>query len=73
MTMSVLDWERSIKTVGKGSRIPTIVSAPSNDIKIFTIDSYITNSRSENAIFEDLTKSKLNTIFKEWQENQNTE
>jgi hypothetical protein len=73
MTMSVLDWERSVKTVGKASRNPMLISAPSNDTKIITIDSYFSQSKSEKAVFEDLTKSDLNNIQKEWQEYQNTE
>jgi hypothetical protein len=73
MTMSVLDWERSIKTVGKASRFSTLVSAPNNDTKIITIDSYFNKSTSEKTVFEDLTKSELNNILKEWEENQNTE
>lgn len=68
MTMSVLDWERSIKTVGSKIGNPSTYILDNIDSKATTLDSFLNAESKDQTIFEDLTKSDLKSIVREWQE-----
>lgn len=66
--MSVLDWERSIKTIGTRMGSSHSLFNSNIDSKIITLDSYVNQKNNKETIFEDLTKSDLKNIIEEWQE-----